>query len=69
MTGVHFHNSAHDNRDWDKIHDNLPKQNLYLDQNAALFERKKNNHKPNLLIKTIVHRSSIYYSKMYLEKY
>ena len=23
MVGVHFHNSAHDNRNWDKIYDNL----------------------------------------------
>ena len=68
MVGVHFHNSAHDNRNWDKIYDNLTKQNSYLEQNAALFERKKNNHKPNLLIKTMVHRSNKYYSKMYLEK-
>ena len=41
MIGVHFHNSAHDNRNWDKIYDNLTKQNSYLEQNAALFERKK----------------------------
>ena len=41
MVGVHFHNSAHDNRNWDKIYDNLTKQNSYLEQNAALFERKK----------------------------
>ena len=41
MIGVHFHNSAHDKRNWDKIYDNLTKQNSYLKQNAALFERKK----------------------------
>ena len=23
MIGVHFHNSAHDNRNWDEIYDNL----------------------------------------------
>ena len=67
MVGVHFHNSAHDNRNWDKIYDNLTKQNSYLEQNAALFERKKKTHKPNILIKAMVHRSNIYYSKMYLE--
>ena len=41
MIGVHFYNSAHDNRNWDKRYDDLTKQNLYLQQNAALFEKKK----------------------------
>ena len=38
MIGVHFHNSANDNRNWDKIYDDLTKQNSYF---AALFERKQ----------------------------
>ena len=41
MIGVHFHNSALDNRNWDKIYDSLTKQNSDLEQNAALFEWKK----------------------------
>ena len=41
MIEVHFHNSAHDNRNWEKIYDDLTKQSLYLQQNAALFDRKK----------------------------
>ena len=41
MIDVHFHNSAYDNKNWDKIYDNLTKQNSYLEQNAALSERKK----------------------------
>ena len=55
MFGVHFHNSPYDNRNWVKKYDNLTKQNSY-------------NHKPNALIKTMVHRSNICYSKMFLEK-
>ena len=41
MIGVYFHNSTHDNRNWEKIYDNLIKKNSNLEQNAALFERKK----------------------------
>ena len=41
MIELHFHNSAHDNRNWEKIYDDLTKQSLYLQQNAALFDRKK----------------------------
>ena len=41
MTVVHFHNSAYDNRNWDKMYENLTKQNSYLEQNAALFEKKQ----------------------------
>ena len=67
MVGIHFRNSAHDNRNWDKIYDNLTEK-IYIWNRMQLSLREKNNHKPNLLIKTMVHRSSIYYSKMYLEK-
>ena len=35
--GVDFHNSAHDNRNWDQIYDNLTEKI----QNAAVFDRKK----------------------------
>ena len=45
MVGVHFHDSAHDNRNWDKIYDNLTKK-VHNWNGMQLFERKKNNHKP-----------------------
>ena len=67
MVGVHFYNSAHNNRNWDKIYDNLTKK-IHIRNRMQFSLRGENNHKPNPLIKTMVHRSSIYYSKMYLEK-
>ena len=67
MAGVHFHDSAYDNRNWDKIYDNLTKR-IHIWHKIQLCLRGKNSHKPNHLVKTMVHRLSIYYSKMYLEK-
>ena len=37
---MHFSNSLHDKKNWDKLYDNLTKKS-YLEQDAALFERKK----------------------------
>ena len=37
--GVHFCNSAYDDRNWDQIYDNSTYS--YLEQNTALFEKKK----------------------------
>ena len=62
-----FHNSAHDNRNWDKIYDNLRKKIVFQTECISLWE-EKNNHKPSPSINIIAHRSSIYYSKMCLEK-
>ena len=54
MVGVYFRKSAHDNWNWAKIHDRqFHKENSYLKQDAVLFERKKNNHKPNPLIQNV----------------
>ena len=61
MVGVHFGNSVHDNSNCDKICDHLTKKNSYLEQNAALFGRKNNNHKINPLIKSIVCRGGKFF--------
>ena len=65
--GVHFRNSANDNRNWYKIYNNLTKK-IHIWSRIQLPLRGRKNRKPNPLIKTMTHRSNIYYCKMYLQK-
>ena len=41
---------------------------MYLKQRETVFERLKENCKSGLLIKIMVHRSNVYYSKIYQKR-
>ena len=58
IPGVNFGNSVFDNSKWDKIRD--------LEKSGTLLER--GNRKPNPLIESVVHRSNLYYSKIYQKR-
>ena len=67
MLEAHFHNYAHDKCNWNKINDNLTKK-IHIWNGTQLSLRVRNCHKLKSSIKTVVQKSGIYYSKMYLEK-
>ena len=64
IPGVNFGNYVFDNSKWDKISDGIAKKNM--EQSGTLFER--GNCKLNPLIESVVHRSNLYYSKIYQKR-
>ena len=52
-----------DNTKWDKIIEVIAK-NSYLEESKTLFEKEKDNQKPNLHFRAVVHRPNLYYSKI-----
>ena len=44
IVGVHFRNSAHDNRNWNKIYDNLTKK-IHIWKRMPLSSGERNNRK------------------------
>ena len=58
ILGTNFGNASMDNSNWDKISENIAKTEL-----NSLWEGKI-NHKPNPLIKTLIHIPVVYNSKI-----
>ena len=68
IVGVHFDNSAHDNRtSRDKTCDKLTEK-IHIWDRMQLSFRGQNNLKSNPLIKTMIVRPNIYCSKIYLKE-
>ena len=64
ILGVHFVNFVLDNNNWDLINDKSTKKIIFKTDCDSLWEGKI-NRKPKPVIKTMAHRSNIYYSKIY----
>ena len=55
------------NQNWKK-QVKVQQKNPYLEQSETLFERRKDNCKPNPLPQAMIHSPNLYYSKIYQKK-